>query len=342
MNDAQDKGTTSIGLVREAILVATQRNLDVPAVLQHAGIAAELLNAPKARVSALAFSRLWAALADLMDDEFFGLDSHPLRRGSYALMCHAVLHADNLEHALCRMLKFLRAVLDDIHGELRCEGEHALIVLHDDGRTRRLFAYGTWFILVHGLACWLARRRIPLIEMRFRASAPVDDSDYRMRFCEDVTFSADETLIRFDRSFLDLKLAETETSLHAFLHNAPANILVKYRNESSTTALIRRRLRNQVPDDWPDLDALSQLLHLSSATLQRRLLAEGMNYRQLKDELRRDIAIELFSNSSLTVAEVAARTGFQETSAFHRAFRKWTGASPGMYRHGRTTSSETT
>ena len=338
MNDAQDKGTTSIGLVREAILVATQRNLDVPAVLQQAGIAAELLNAPRARVPALAFSRLWAALADLMDDEFFGLDSHAMRRGSYALMCHAVLHADSLEHALRRMLKFLHAVLDDIHGELRREGEHALIILHDDGRTRRLFAYGTWFILVHGLACWLARRRIPLIEMRFRASAPIDDSDYRMRFCEDVTFSADETLIRFDRSFLELKLTETEESLRTFLRGAPANILVKYRNESSTTAIVRHRLRNQAPDEWPDLDVLSRLLNLSAATLQRRLLAEGTNYRQLKDELRRDIAIELFSNSSLTVAEVAARTGFQETSAFHRAFRKWTGASPGMYRHGRANS----
>jgi AraC-like DNA-binding protein len=249
-----------------------------------------------------------------------------------------VLHADNLEHALRRMLKFLRAVLDDIHGELRCEGEHAVIILHDDGQTRRLFAYGTWFILVHGLACWLARRRIPLIEMRFRASAPSDDSDYRMRFCEAVTFSAEETLIRFDRSFLGLKLSGTEASLRVFLENAPANILVKYRNESSTTAVVRRRLRNQAPDDWPDLDALSRLLNLSAATLQRRLLAEGTNYRQLKDELRRDIAIELFSSSSLTVAEVAARTGFQETSAFHRAFRKWTGVSPGTYRHGRSDS----
>ncbi|MCX5542111.1 hypothetical protein M3A49_21800 [Paraburkholderia sp. CNPSo 3076] len=52
MNDAQDKGTTPIGLVREAILVATQRNLGVPASLQHPGIAAELLNAPRARVPA--------------------------------------------------------------------------------------------------------------------------------------------------------------------------------------------------------------------------------------------------------------------------------------------------
>jgi len=340
MTEAQDKGTTSISLVREAILAATQRNLDVNAALHQAGIASELLDSPKARVPALAFARLWAALADLMDDEFFGLDSHPMRRGSYALMCHAALHAENLEHALRRMLRFLRVVLDDIYGELRCEGEHALIVLHDRGPTRRLYTYGTWFILVHGLACWLARRRIPLIEMSFRASAPVDDSDYRLRFCEDVTFFAPETSIRFDRSFLDLKVTETETTLRSFLQAAPANILVKYRNESSTTALIRRRLRNQIPDEWPDLEALAPSLNMSCATLQRRLSADGTNYRRLKDELRRDIAIELLSNSSLTVAEVAAETGFQETSAFHRAFRKWTGASPGIYRHGKGTATD--
>lgn len=335
MIEVQDKGTTSIGLVREAVYVAAQRNLDLHAALQHAGIADELLNVSKARVPALAFARLWAALADLMDDEFFGLDSHPMRRGTYALMCQSVLHTDNLEHALRRMLKFLRTVLDDIHGELRCEGEHALIILHDGGMTRRLFAYGTWFILVHGLACWLARRRIPLIEMRFRASAPVDDSDYRTRFCDNVSFSAPETLIRFERSFLDLKVLETEATLRAFLQASPANILVKYRDESSTTALIRRRLRNQIPDEWPELDTLAKSLNMSSATLQRRLVGEGMNYRSLKDDLRRDIAINLLSSSSLTVAEVAARTGFQETSAFHRAFKKWTGASPGIYRHSR-------
>ncbi|ACC74014.1 AraC family transcriptional regulator [Paraburkholderia phymatum] len=335
MTLTHDKGTTSINLVHEAIFAATQRNLDVRAALQHAGISEELLSASRARVSTLAFARLWAALADLMGDEFFGLDSHPMRRGSYALMCHAVLHTENLEHALRRMLKFLRAVLDDLHGELRCEGDQALIILHDRGVTRRLFAYGTWYILVHGFACWLARRRIPLHEMRFRATAPNDDSDYRTRFCEDITFSATETLIRFDRRFLNLKVVETESTLRAFLQEAPANILVKYRNESSTTALIRRRLRKQTPDEWPELDTLAQLMNMSSATLQRRLLAEDMSYRRLKDELRRDIAIDLFSNSSLTVAEVAARTGFQETSAFHRAFKKWTGASPGIYRHSK-------
>jgi AraC-like DNA-binding protein len=335
MTDTQDKGTTSISLVREAILVATQRNLDVAAALQRAGIASELLEAPRARVPALAFSRLWAVLADLMDDEFFGLDSHPMRRGSYALMCQAVLHAENLEHALRRMLKFLRAVLDDLHGELRTEGDQAVIILHDHGMTRRLFAYGTWFILVHGLACWLVRRRIPLMEMTFRASAPFDESDYVTRFCENVTFSAPITSARFDRSLLDVKVTETQASLRAFLQATPASILVKYRNEASTSAIIRRRLRNHAPEEWPELDTLAHLLNTSSATLQRRLLAEGTTYQRLKDDLRRDIAIHFFSSSSLTVAEVAARTGFQEVSAFHRAFKKWTGVSPGIYRHNK-------
>jgi AraC-like DNA-binding protein len=57
-----------------------------------------------------------------------------------------------------------------------------------------------------------------------------------------------------------------------------------------------------------------------------------LSYQRLKDDLRRDIAIDLLSSGSVTVAEVAARTGFQETSAFHRAFKKWTGVSPGTYR----------
>ncbi|SCU75789.1 hypothetical protein CNECB9_2540022 [Cupriavidus necator] len=66
--------------------------------------------------------------------------------------------------------------------------------------------------------------------------------------------------------------------------------------------------------------------------MQRRLQAEGLSYQHLKDDLRRDIAIDLLSNASSPVAEVAARVGFRETSAFHRAFKKWTGVSPGTYR----------
>jgi AraC-like DNA-binding protein len=333
MAHAQYKGTTSIGLVREALSGAIQRGLDIQPILQFARIDPELLNAPQARVEASAFSRLWIALSDQMDDEFFGIDSHPMRRGSFQLMCHAVIGCRSLEQALQRMLAFLRCILDDVYGTLEMEGNDARIIIHDYGTERRLYAYGTWLVLVHGLLCWLANRRIPLQEVRFRPPRPEDDSDYRLRFHSEIEYGAAVTLVRFDRSFLSLKIAQNNNHLSAFLREAPANLLVKYRNDESVSALIRHRLRGQSPDEWPELDDVAKDLRVSSSTLQRRLQAEGASYQRLKDDLRRDMAINLLSQAELSVSDVAALTGFQETSAFHRAFKKWTGVSPGAYRN---------
>ncbi|KQU89012.1 AraC family transcriptional regulator [Variovorax sp. Root318D1] len=332
MKSAGLKGTVSIELVHEAIHAAALRNMDLSRVLEAAKLDRDLLNAPRARVSAEAYSRMWVALADLMDDEFFGLDSHGLRRGSYALMTRAAVSSDNLEHAIRRILRFLHATLDDFQGELVRSADEARVILHDGGVLRRLFGYGTWFILVHGLACWLVHRRIPLREMQFRCPPPADDSHYRTRFCENVKFSGKTTHITFASDLLDLKIAESAETVDNFLRAAPANLLVKYRNDASTNAQVRHRLRSQRPDAWPDLEQLAQELSVSGTTLQRRLQQEGLSYQRVKDDLRRDIAIDLLSSASLTVADVAERTGFQETSAFHRAFKKWTGVSPGAYR----------
>lgn len=332
MKSAGIKGTVSMELVHEALGSAIHRNLEITRVLDHAHLDKALLGSPRARISADAYSRMWVSLADLMDDEFFGLDSHGLRRGSYALMTRAAVGCDNLEHALRRILRFLHATLDDFRGELVRSGDEARIVLHDGGVMRRLFGYGTWFILVHGLACWLVHRRIAVTTLQFRCPAPADDSHYRTRFCDNVVFNGESTYLSFSAELLALKIAETQETVDGFLRAAPANLLVKYRNDASVSAQIRKRLRAEFPDGWPDLDALAQDMCVSGTTLQRRLQQEGMSYQKLRDDLRRDIAIDLLSGDALTVAEVAARTGFQETSAFHRAFKKWTGVSPGAYR----------
>lgn len=335
-----DKGTLAISLVHEALAVARLRGLDTEAILAQAGISAHLMAAPKARVPASAYAQLWAVLADTMDDEFFGMDRHPLRRGSYRLMCHAVLSCDTLGHALQRMLGFLRAVLDELRGELRIEGPHALITLHDQGPPRRLFTYATWLMLVHGLACWLVGRRLPLLAASFRCAEPPEVADYRTRFCEAATFDAALTQVRLDARLLDLKLVQTENTLPTFLHGAPANLLVRYRNDASLSAQIRRRLRRLPPAEWPDVVGLARSLQLSGTTLQRRLQDEGLGYQRLKDELRRDLAINLLGSTSHPVAEVAARLGFVEPSAFHRAFKKWTGVNPGAYRRGLVQTSQ--
>ncbi len=156
-------------------------------------------------------------IANLLDDEFFGIDGHPMRRGSFKLMCHALLDCSTLGQALQRMLSFLRLVLDDIHGELQVKDGLAFVVVQDRGVLRRLFAYGTWFILVHGLSCWLVNQRIPLRKLSFRAPRPEDQSDYRMRFCEVIEYNAPMTMVSFDEKFLDMKIAPSPATVGTFL-----------------------------------------------------------------------------------------------------------------------------
>lgn len=326
------KGTISIDLVREALQGASDRNFDGAALLERAGISAELMVAPKARVTAMAYANLWAVLADVMDDEFFGMDAHPMRRGSFRLMCQVSMQARNLGRALHRMLAFLRSVLDDVSIELHEQGDIAFLRVRDRGPASRMFTYATLLILVHGLSCWLIRRRIPLIEARFRCPMPDAIDDYRTRFCSSFTFGAPVTQVSFQASFLQQKLLATDLGLRSFLRGAPANLLVKYRDDAGLAASVHRRLRRQSPNDWPELDILARDLNLTATTLQRRLHNEGTAYQKLKDDLRRDISISLLSTSRMPVTAVAEEVGFQETSAFYRAFKKWTGISPGAYR----------
>lgn len=64
------------------------------------GIAPQLLDQPLARVPAKAFAQLWLALIQRLDDEFFGLDSHGMPLGSFALICRGLILEPNLEKAL--------------------------------------------------------------------------------------------------------------------------------------------------------------------------------------------------------------------------------------------------
>ena len=56
------------------------------------------------------------------------------------------------------------------------------------------------------------------------------------------------------------------------------------------------------------------------------------SFDQLKDELRRDVAIRLLTQTSLPPEEIGVRTGFEDPTTFYRAFKRWTGCSPGVYR----------
>lgn len=326
------RGTISVRLIEEALVEPRRHGLDVQALLNKAGIDPAAMADPDGRVPATLYASLWLVLLEAMDDEFFGMDSRRMKPGTFTLMGHAVLDAQTVEQGLRRALRFLGTSLDDIQGELTREGERAQITLVERGPPRRAFTYCTFWLILHGLTCWLAGRRIPIIAADFRCEAPDYLDDYQTLFTHDLRFARPRTRILFDAAHLDTPVKRNATELKTFLRRAPANILVKYRSNDSLTVRVRRHLRAGMPMDWPDFDTLAATLHMSASTLRRRLDGEGQTYQSIKDSLRRDLAVRCLSHDDKSVAAIAAELGFADPSSFHRAFKKWTGMQPNEYR----------
>ena len=77
---------------------------------------------------------------------------------------------------------------------------------------------------------------------------------------------------------------------------------------------------------------VARRLHMSERSLQRHLRDEGVRFEALVEGLRRDLAMSYLSDRKMAIAEVAYLLGYSEPSAFHRAFKRWTGTTPGELR----------
>ena len=331
---ASEPGTIAICFVASALQSLRARNLNADEYLADVGLSSSLLEMPQARVSAKHYGALWRTIALALDDEFFGQDSRRMKAGSFAMLCHAAVACKTLAQALDRSLRFYALILDDIAGTCERDRDEARIVLHERvaGASQRVFAHELLLMLLYGVSSWLVGRRIPVLRTEFSYPEPAYSAEYRLMYSADLSFDRPNTLIAFDAGYLNLPVVQNERSIKEFLRTAPESILIKYKNSSSLAARVRRRLRQCLPGEVPDFETLAEELSMTPATIRRRLHEEGESYQSIKDQLRRDLAISYLSHSSRSVMDIALELGFSERSAFHRAFRKWTGASPGEFR----------
>ena len=328
-----EKDTISIHLVREALLQSCAPGAATLEALNKAGIDPALLTQPDGRVPATAYARLWRLLARRLDDEFFGMDPRKLKSGSFEFLCRSAMAQPNVGASLEAGLQFLSLMLDQLPAQLvRQQSLAEIVLLEPEVAPRRAFTYFAYWMIVHGVACWLAGRRIPILAIELRCPQPNFCDDYRVMFSDNLRFDRPRTRMIFSADCLYLPVKRSAEELNRFLAHAPANILVKYRDPQSLAARIKHDLRLMPADTWPETEGLAASLCISASTLRRRLAEEGQTYQGLKDSVRKELAIVWLAEPQISFAEIAARLGFADASSFYKAFRKWSGSNPGHYR----------
>ncbi|MGW7051931.1 AraC family transcriptional regulator [Streptomyces sp. NPDC054887] len=333
------KRTITVHHVRAVLRGAERRGIDTVPLLQAGGIPPLLLGDDRARVTAAQFAALFRALYRTTRDEFLGLASVPSRPGTFAMMCHAALGCRDLGAAVERGAAFygLFPGGPDLVLE-RGGGEAAFTVRSAPDRDEDRFLRECLLIIWHRLCSWLIGRRIPLRWAAFDYPPPPHEDEYDPLFGCPVRFGAAHTAAGFDARWLTAPLVRNEAELRVMLGRAPFELLRRHTYGTTVSEQVRHALAQSLRASprLPTLGETAARLAVSPATLRRRLQQEATSFQQLKDAVRRDAAIAGLTEGHEPIAELAARLGFSEDTSFHRAFRRWTGTTPGAYRVGGT------
>ncbi|WP_051741464.1 AraC family transcriptional regulator [Streptomyces xylophagus] len=341
-SDAYGAPTRSVAIhhVRAALRGAERHGKDITALLEQAAIPPQLLEAPLARVSPQQFARLTKAVWQALDDELQGLGPQPLKVGTFAMMCHAVVHCSpDLRTAINRSSTFYGLFpggpgfhMEENPAEETNEARLVFDLTAFDDPDHYLAESAT--VVAHRFAGWLIRRRITLTRVEFSHPAPPHALEYDLLYGAPCTFRAPRTALVFDRSLLELPVLQDESGLRAFLRRAPDDVLARLDYGSTAAAQVRRLLGQSLPDRMPDPQDIAARLAVSAQTLRRRLAAEGTSFQQIRDQLRRDVAIAALAAGTTSIEDISHQLGFSEPSAFHRAFKRWTGSAPRSYQPG--------
>jgi AraC-like DNA-binding protein len=161
---------------------------------------------------------------------------------------------------------------------------------------------------------------------------PRDASEQRRMFGPSVLFEQTENCLVFPVSALSLPMVKSDPALRSMLERVAREMLERLPKADALTGQIRQLLASELGRGDPGIVTLAQHLHMTPRTLRRRLAEIGTTHRDILEQLRKELALRYLGERSIGTSEVAFLLGYSNASAFHKAFKRWTGVSASEYR----------
>ena len=343
--------TVPASYVRHLLSQVRAQGYDQNELMTYVGINAQDLEDERP-ISAELFSALYQRVMYIAQDEFFGMISvGKVPNGTFRMMCLAIIHSRTLGEAINRASDFHEICRGArIKPDIVSRGRYAKVsfaalnsmdskvtqdFLNNQSPAEIITSLSMW----HHFISWLIGERVVLKAAYFKFPEAQALSNSRARFRSEVKFDQHDNAIVFPARYLDYPVVQNEKTLRAFLKTAPYQLLVMVGSEDSS---LREQVVALIGRDFsiapPSAEQMAKTLNMSVSTLRRRLLEEDTTYQKIKDECRRQSAIDYMNSPQLSITDVAGLMGFDEPSAFFRSFKRWTGMTPGEYRQSNTYS----
>lgn len=243
-----------------------------------------------------------------------------------------MMHSPTVEAALQQMSRFLHLRVTGVTVVISSHAEVARITINMPipgftGSDQLCDLAMSNFVEFMRMACGKDWRPT---SVSFSHQAPADLTPYRELFGVPVLFGQKVDAMQFPSIHLKSQIASATPSIGNVMQNYIVQIEERYKGD--IVGQVRRTLPALLPTGKCTIERVADLFSMHRRTLHRHLAAENLTFEQMVDEARQGMATNALAGSSMPLTQVALLLGYRDASAFSRAFRRWSGASPSEWR----------
>jgi AraC-like DNA-binding protein len=324
----------SVAIVRAFAEALSHLGVPTERTCAEADLDPALLSDSTEMVSLAEYGRFLEVALRLSEDPAFALHvGERAQTGALHTVGYLLLTCRTMRDAIAQFVRFAALIYEGARWELREHDGRATFAYEHAGLEPHAAALDAEFCLafIVGVGRHFCGREDAPREVRFRHEAPAYARQHAQVFRCPVSFGQPRHEIVFKRSLLDVPQIHRDEPV-AQLLSQRAEVLLSARG---TDAMLRQRIVDTVKYQ-PELasidsDSLARRLGLGPRTLRRRLAALNVSLLALVEEARCELARDALAKAT-PIKEIACRLGYSEPSAFQRAFKRWTGMTPGRYR----------
>ena len=325
--------TSTLAMVR----TADARGIETADLLRDAGLTPESLEDPDGRIPGPTVMAIWNALRARSTDPTLQLSAPgTLPFGAYRIIDYLVAASATVGEGIERFARFFGLIADAVtldiaHGE----DEHCLhLAMADGGAVPPVYVDYIFAALVVRIRMRI-RPGLRVLRVELRQPQPPSSAPYGETFGAPVHFGAEADRLCFSTDEWNAPTVSADAALARMLEEHARILARRIPHGASDFGVEVQKAIAAAPAEGGSAEHVARALNVSVRTLQRRLEESGTTFRELSEAVRGQLAEGYLSDPRVSIAEVAFLLGFSDQTSFNRAFRRWTGESPGRWRRRR-------
>lgn len=316
------------------------RSLDAAAVLAEAGIDAAQLRDPNARLPATRISRLWQLAEERSGDPGFGIAvGMRWNPTTFHALGYAWLASGSLADAFHRLARYGRLLNDATDFSITTVGTSYLVTgaVRDPEFTPSPITVQATAVAITKMCRMLLGEAFSPVEVQFPFAPTAATVALELNLRAPLRFGSDQAGMLVDRQDMERRLPTANPELSRS-SEAIAEAYLSRLDQEQLAPRVRQHILRELPSGGAREEDIAARLHLSARTLQRRLADEGVNFSDLLQGVRQELARDYLEDSRLNISEIAYLLGFSDQANFTRAFRRWFDTTPTEWRRRRSTA----